>query len=94
MREDSLINKTACRDKHHKKNLSEILMNHPPSLIENEEYEEFYKYKEATLNVSKDSESRKLAGSKIEPFKKYQIRDIYLGGTSQRSHLAQVIHKQ
>lgn len=55
----------------------------PPSLLENEEIEEFFKYKEG----DREGE-RKVAGSRIEPFRKYQIRDVSRGPLSQRSQLA------
>jgi hypothetical protein len=68
------------------KNLSEIITHRPPSLVENEEFEEFFKYKESP--TSREGE-RRLAGSRIEPFKKYHIREAFRGTLSHRSQLAQ-----
>jgi hypothetical protein len=70
------------RPKLESRDLSSTFLIHPPELAlkyeEAREFEQFYKYKEKEEGLASDhlDTTAKVAGVKIEPFKKYQIRAI------------------
>lgn len=67
------------------RDLSSTFIIHPPELAlkyeEAREFEEFYKYKEKEERNASEylDNTAKVAGVRIEPFKKYQIRGIKKG---------------